>query len=155
MVAVTPPTPSTAKQPGIAPRAKAAARKSAVKILPKPAGKAPVKKAGNKITSSVNKKTRAAAVPDKVAAAKIKNKLVRDSFTIPKTEYAVLTALKDRALSLTRHVKKSELLRAGIGALNAMHDKEFLETLDTVPSLKTGRPKRDKEAGDSEMPKKD
>jgi hypothetical protein len=52
-------------------------------------------------------------------------------------------------------VKKSELLRAGIGALNAMHDKEFLETLDTVPSLKTGRPKRDKEAGDSEMPKKD
>ena len=51
-----------------------------------------------------------------------------------------------RALSLTRQVKKSELLRAGISALNAMHDKAFLEVLDTVPSLKTGRPKHDKEA---------
>ncbi len=68
---------------------------------------------------------------------------MRDSFTIPKTEYAVLTALKDRALSLTRDVKKSELLRAGISALNTMHDKAFLEALDTVPSLKTGRPKHD------------
>jgi hypothetical protein len=47
-----------------------------------------------------------------VAATKVKTKRVRDSFTIPKTEYAVLTALKDRALSLTRQVKKSELLRA-------------------------------------------
>lgn len=70
-----------------------------------------------------------------------KPKLVRDSFTIPKAEYAVLESLKQRGASLTRFVKKSELLRAGIKALNAMSDKAFLAALDGVPSLKTGRPK--------------
>ncbi|MEP7103036.1 MAG: hypothetical protein ABI781_21180 [Burkholderiales bacterium] len=75
-----------------------------------------------------------------VAASKTKHKLVRDSFTIPKTEYAVLEALKARAAKLARPVKKSELLRAGIAALNGMSDKAFLATMNGVPSLKTGRP---------------
>ena len=142
MASMTSPTPPAAKKPAAAPSAKPAARKPAAKSTPKPASKTPA----NKPASPAKKKARAAAKPGKPAAPKIKNKLVRDSFTIPKAEYAVLTALKDRALSLTRQVKKSELLRAGISALNAMHDKAFLEVLDTVPSLKTGRPKHDKEA---------
>jgi hypothetical protein len=66
---------------------------------------------------------------------------VRDSFTIPKSEYAVLEGLKVRAANLTRPVKKSELLRAGIATLSAMNDKAFLAALNGVPSLKTGRPK--------------
>jgi hypothetical protein len=68
-------------------------------------------------------------------------KLLRDSFTIPENEYAVLAALKDRATHLRRPAKKSELLRAGIAALQAMNDKAFLAVLGGVPSLKTGRPK--------------
>jgi hypothetical protein len=68
-------------------------------------------------------------------------KLVRDSFTIPKTEYSVLEGLKVRAANLTRPVKKSELLRAGIAVLSTMSDKAFLAALKGVPSLKTGRPK--------------
>jgi hypothetical protein len=76
-----------------------------------------------------------------LAAAKPKHKLVRDSFTIPKSEYLVLEGLKLRAAKLTRPVKKSELLRAGISALHAMSDKAFLAALNGVPSLKTGRPK--------------
>jgi hypothetical protein len=70
-----------------------------------------------------------------------KHKLVRDSFTIPKAEYAVLVELKQRALRLAHPAKKSELLRAGIGALNAMSDKLFLAAIGVVPSLRTGRPK--------------
>lgn len=77
----------------------------------------------------------------KAEAAKPKHKLVRDSFTIPKGEYAVLEALKQRAARLARPTKKSEVLRAGISALNAMTDQIFLATLNAVPSLKTGRPK--------------
>lgn len=93
--------------------------------------------------------TRKAAVASKsaqpapaaaLAATKPKHKLVRDSFTIPKIEYAVLEALKLRAAALARPVKKSELLRAGVAALNAMSDKAFLSALNAVPSLKTGRP---------------
>lgn len=74
-------------------------------------------------------------------AARPKAKLVRDSFTIPKSEYVVLEGLKIRAANLTRPVKKSELLRAGIAALKAMSDVAFLAALSDVPSLKTGRPK--------------
>jgi len=74
--------------------------------------------------------------------AKVKHKLVRDSFTIPKSEYALLDALKARAANLKRPVKKSELLRAGISALNTMSDKAFLQALGSVPSLKTGRPSK-------------
>ena len=84
------------------------------------------------------------APPSSVAApasTKPKAKLVRDSFTIPKSEYSVLEGLKVRATKLTRPAKKSELLRAGIAALNTMDDKAFLAALGGVPSLKTGRPK--------------
>ena len=70
-------------------------------------------------------------------------KLVRDSFTIPKNEYLVLTSLKDRAAQLKRPTKKSELLRAGVAALGAMSDRAFLAALGKVPSLKTGRPKEE------------
>jgi hypothetical protein len=69
-----------------------------------------------------------------------KPKLVRDSFTIPKLEYVVLEALKQRATTLTRSVKKSELLRAGIKALAALSDAGFLSALEKVPAIKTGRP---------------
>jgi len=82
------------------------------------------------------------AAADKPAKAH-KPKLVRDSFTIPKDEYQVIDALKQRALGLEQHVRKSELLRAGIQALAAMNDRAFLKAIDAVPTLKTGRPKAD------------
>jgi zona occludens toxin (predicted ATPase) len=72
---------------------------------------------------------------------KIKHKLVRDSFTIPKAEYVVLDSLKVRAAELKRPTKKSELIRAGIAVLKGMSDKEFLAAVNSVQSLKTGRPK--------------
>ena len=87
-----------------------------------------------------------------VASHKGKPKLVRDSFTIPKSEYLVLEVLKVRAVKLTRPAKKSELLRAGIQALSQMTDKAFLAALDGVPSLKTGRPKGAKLPKDSTPP---
>ena len=70
-----------------------------------------------------------------------KPKLVRDSFTIPKSEYSVLEVLKLRSQKLARPAKKSELLRAGIKALAAMTDIQFKAALADVPAIKTGRPK--------------
>lgn len=69
-----------------------------------------------------------------------KPKLVRDSFTIPKSEYLVLDELKLRAAKLTRPAKKSELLRAGIKILAALSDAALLAALEQVPAIKTGRP---------------
>jgi hypothetical protein len=92
---------------------------------------APVPKAAAKKTPKTPLGVTAAAKP----------KLVRDSFTIPKPEYAVLESLKLRAATLARPSKKSEVLRAGIVVLNAMNDKAFVAALNAVTSLKTGRPK--------------
>jgi hypothetical protein len=71
-----------------------------------------------------------------------KIKLVRDSFTIPKSEYLVLDDLKLRAAELKHPVKKGELLRAGIKALAAMTTAQFHSALQAVPALKTGRPSK-------------
>lgn len=101
----------------------------------------PRKAASGKVTArkTVSRKAAAPAKPVKVK----KPKLVRDSYTLPKDEYAALTALKQRSIQLARPAKKSELLRAGIQVLTGLSDKALLAALKAVPSIKTGRPKKD------------
>ena len=77
-----------------------------------------------------------------------KPKLVRDSFTIPKTEFAAIETLKTRAIGLGTSVKKSELIRAGLMALQTLSDAAYKAALAAVPTLKTGRPVSDKPAAD-------
>jgi len=127
-------SPRTATKTAAAP-----AKKAAVAAKKVPARKPAAKKAA---PEKAARKPAAPAAPAPVAE-KPKHKLVRDSFTIPKSEYQLLDALKLRAAALKRPTKKSELLRAGIAALNAMADKPLLDALAKVPSLKTGRPKAD------------
>ena len=113
------------------PRAPAAGRPVAAKpVAAKPAAPAPraIPKAAPKL-----------AKPQKAPKVK-KIKPVRDSFTMPKAEYAALDTLKLRAARLASAVKKSELLRAGVKALTAMSDAEFLAAVKAVPTIKTGRP---------------
>jgi hypothetical protein len=66
----------------------------------------------------------------------------RDSFTMPKTEYAQFHVLKERLNKLGQPAKKSELLRAGIMQLSAMTDAALKAALAKVPAIKTGRPKK-------------
>ena len=75
-----------------------------------------------------------------------KPKLVRDSFTIPKTEFAAIDTLKTRAISMGTSVKKSELLRAGLMLLTGLSDAAFKAAIAAVPTLKTGRPAAEKKA---------
>jgi hypothetical protein len=103
-----------------------------------PAAKAPAN------AKAQRSKPEAADAPD--LGSKDARKLVRDSFTMPKAEYAAIDLLKARALGLGRHAKKSEILRAGLRALLAMSDRSLTGALNAVPTLKTGRPKGD-EAG--------
>lgn len=127
-------SPTTA----IKPVAKAVATKPAVRkavvakpVLPKPvvsAAKTVIKKA-------------VAPKPVKVVKAP-KVKMERDSFTMPKAEYAQLNVLKDRLQKLGSPAKKSELLRAGIMQLSAMTDAALSAVMSKVPTIKTGRPKK-------------
>ena len=72
-----------------------------------------------------------------------KIKVVRDSFTLPKTELLQITEMKKRAMALGVEVKKSELIRAGLQALAGMTDTAFKKAMANVPTIKTGRPVKD------------
>lgn len=71
-----------------------------------------------------------------------KLKMERDSFTMPKTEYAQFSILKERLTKLGQPAKKSELLRAGLMLLSNMTDTALKTALTKVPAIKTGRPKK-------------
>ena len=132
------PAKSPAKLPAKSPakRPLKTAVKSGVKAKPSPQVKTAVKSA---VKTAVKSAVKPVSKPAKVEKAK-KAKMIRDSFTIPKTEYLVIHALKERAGKLSRAAKKSELLRAGVKALAAMSDAAFLAALSAVPTIKTGRP---------------
>lgn len=87
------------------------------------------------------------SVPAKKVAAtslvkKVKQKLVRDSFTMPSADFALIDQLKARAIGFKRPAKKSELLRAGLQALAALSDAKLRSVLDGLTPLKAGRPKK-------------
>ncbi|MDP2004764.1 MAG: hypothetical protein Q8K45_03740 [Rubrivivax sp.] len=83
-----------------------------------------------------------AATAPKAAPAAKRAKLVRDSFTMPQPDFALIDLLKVRALGFKRPTKKSELLRAGLQALAAMPAAELKAALGRLTPLKTGRPKK-------------
>ena len=116
---------------------KPAAKKAAV-------SRAAVKPAQKTVGAAVRARS-AAAKP--VGAPKAdkprKAKLVRDSFTIPKSEFTVLQELKQRAGKAGTAAKKSEILRAGIKSLAAMNDAAFAAAMAAVPPIKTGRPAKE------------
>lgn len=126
-------SPQPATQPDAAPARTRPARQAPAKAVASP----PVRK------RAMAPKVAAAPAPEKEAKPK-KPKLVRDSFTFPKDEYAVIEALKLRAAQLSQPAKKSEILRAGLKALSSMSDAGLRSALQAVPTIKTGRPKSEK-----------
>lgn len=87
------------------------------------------------------------AAPKKIAKVKkVKKvavkapKLVRDRFTMPESDYATLAALKQRARLAGVPTKKSQLLLAGLKALAAFPDSQFLEMVSDLDVQKSARP---------------
>lgn len=68
--------------------------------------------------------------------------LVRDGFTMPKADFALIATLKTRALSARREAKKSELLRAGLHALAELDEPSLVQALNRLTPVKTGRPRK-------------
>ncbi len=97
-------------------------------------------KAGKK--GGTGKTAVAAPVPEKTKRQK-KEKVVRDSFTMPKSDYERIAALKQKCLDSGVAVKKSELLRAGLILLDALSSKRLVAAVSTVETVKTGRPAND------------
>ncbi|WP_454720189.1 MULTISPECIES: hypothetical protein [Cupriavidus] len=81
-----------------------------------------------------------AARPDEKARRAKKEKVVRDSFTMPKSEYGQIDALKARCLGAGVAAKKSELLRAGLILLAGLDQQQLLAAVAGLEAVKTGRP---------------
>ncbi len=88
---------------------------------------------------SVKRKAPAEAAPVEVVKERVK--LVRDSFTMPRDDFALIDQLKARATEFKRPAKKSELLRAGLQVLARLEDAQLRAALDALKPLKAGRPK--------------
>lgn len=71
-----------------------------------------------------------------------KAKVIRDSFTMPQNDYAKIGELKQACLKAGMHVKKSELLRAGLHALGKLSVPQLKQAIARMEQIKTGRPKK-------------
>ena len=121
----------------------AAAAKPAGKTV-KTAGKPVAKPVGKSAPKVAPKPVKASAAPAAVTAKppRTKEKLVRDSFTMPRADFSLIQQLKERALGFKRATKKSELLRAGLQALATLEDRALQAMLDKLTAIKAGRPKK-------------
>jgi uncharacterized tellurite resistance protein B-like protein len=111
--------------------------------------KTPVKSAPVTVSLAVKKrvvKKGTLAMPaDDQASPKEKVKkeeLIRDSFTMPESEYKVLSEVKKACLKAAVEVKKSELIRVAIAQLREMSVPRLSVALKGLTKIKAGRPKK-------------
>lgn len=153
--ATLPPPAEPAAKPAAKPRTRrtvaasaakpaAAPARTATKPAPRRAAAtkptaAPTRKAAASKSASAAKAAPKAGKAEKPAKAK-KVKLVRDSFTMPDTEYAVIALLKKRCLDAGVSAKKSEILRAAVAGLAKLSDASVVAAIRRLDVIKTGRP---------------
>lgn len=143
--AVKPARPTAAAKAVARSAAKAAPGKGSLKAAVKTAAKAlakpPARKPAAKPTvKAAAKATPRAPAPVRAPAQEARPVLVRDSFTMPEHEYAVLLEVKQVCLRAGIDVKKSELLRIGVALLGQLDVASLQGVLAALPQLKTGRP---------------
>ena len=140
-VAAKSPAASKESSPPNSPAVKATADKSAAAkpAVAKPAAPAAAKPVA-KAAKPVAPRAAVSAAPGKAKKEGKKPKLVRDSFTLPESDYALFASMKARCLAKGVEVKKSELLRAALRQLSGLEDPMLIAVMAQVERIKTGRP---------------
>jgi hypothetical protein len=69
-----------------------------------------------------------------------KVKVIRDSFSFPEQDYLKISELKKTCLAAGIHVKKGEILRAGLHLLTKLNLAELKQAVEQVEKVQTGRP---------------
>jgi len=70
----------------------------------------------------------------------VKAKVIRDSFSFPEQDYLKISELKKTCLAAGVHVKKGEILRAGLHLLTQLNLAELKQAVEQVEKVQTGRP---------------
>lgn len=108
---------------------------------------AAVKKIATTKTPVVEKKAARKPVKAKPRAVaekpekKPKAKVVRD-FSMPQAEYQKIAEIKEICLKAGLRVKKSEVLRAGLKALDEMNEAQLKHAIAGMGKTITGHPKK-------------
>lgn len=144
---------TTAEAPPTEAKAATGAAKARGKQTAKTAAKTPARRVAAPVAKAPATAASAAAAPARKSEKKIqadksvkpkKAKLVRDSFTMPEPEYALLAAVKKRCIAKGVAAKKSEVLRAAVISLAAKSDSAIMASLKALTVIKTGRPPKGK-----------
>ena len=80
------------------------------------------------------------AIPAAKKSKTVKAKVIRDSFSFPEQDYLKISELKKTCLAAGIHVKKGEILRAGLHLLTKLNLAELKNAVDQVEKVQTGRP---------------
>lgn len=86
------------------------------------------------LTNSLN--TEESQAPDEIKIEKV----IRDSFTLPSQDYQLIDLIRKRALNASVSITKSEVIRAGLLALQSMSEVELVEVINSLTKVKSGRP---------------
>jgi hypothetical protein len=117
---------------------KASVKKVATKKVA--AKKATAKKATAKKVAPSSKQPVSSTTAPATKTKKVK--LVRDSFTMPANEYQILQDTKKASLKAGFEIKKSDLLRIGVGLLKTLSVTQLAAARAALTTLHAGRPKK-------------
>jgi hypothetical protein len=82
-----------------------------------------------------------APAPEPVPAPQ-KSLVVRDTFSLPPSDYALIDALRRTAAKEGRiSTSKSEVIRAGLQALHLLEGQDLIQALDRLEKILPGRKK--------------
>lgn len=80
------------------------------------------------------------ALPLTVAGAtRGETSVVRDTFSMPPGDHGLIEKLRTRAAKTGRNTSKSEVIRAGLVALDNLNTAQLVEVLDRLERVKPGR----------------
>jgi hypothetical protein len=91
-------------------------------------------------TKETDETVEAEANPPAKKSKIVKAKVIRDSFSFPEQDYRKISELKKTCLAAGIHVKKSEILRAGLHLLTQLNLDKLKKAIDQVEKVQTGRP---------------
>jgi len=91
-------------------------------------------------TKETDETVEAEANPSAKKSKIVKAKVIRDSFSFPEQDYLKISELKKTCLEAGIHVKKSEILRAGLHLLTKLNLAEIKQVVEQVEKVQTGRP---------------
>lgn len=91
--------------------------------------------------NSSNQTLASNGLPTNAAPLSRTPRVVRDAFTMPEDDYALIEQTQKRCLNNAVRLSKSEALRAGLQLLAALDDENLLAAAERLQKVPVGRPR--------------